>query len=259
MTLYEDRRRAESYGQDAERYDRARPGYPAALADGLLAEHPKLVLDVGCGTGKAGRLFAERGCVVFGIEPDPRMADVARGHGINVEVGTFEAWDPAGRQFDLLISGQAWHWVDPVVGPRRAAEALRPGGRIALFWTLFKHEPAAKAAFDEVYGRLAPELASDSGMLGTVNRGGGAGHVAGLVRTGLFERPRMRFYEWASRVTRDEWLDQVPTHSDHRLLAPDRLTALSTAVGAAIDALGGEIRVSYEVWMITARRSPSSA
>jgi SAM-dependent methyltransferase len=259
MTLYEDRRRAESYGEDAERYDRARPDYPVALADDLMAERPKLVLDVGCGTGKAGRIFAERGCVVVGVEPDPRMASVARRRGIQVEVAKFETWDRAGRRFDLLISGQAWHWVDPATGPRRAAEALRRGGRIGLFWTLFKHEPATKTAFEEVYRRFAPELANDSGVLGTVNRGGGSGHIAGLVRTGLFERPRMRYYEWASRLTRDEWLDQIPTHSDHRLLTPDRLAALSEAVGAAIDALGGEIRVNYNVWMIIARRSPSSA
>ena len=54
--LYQDRQRAESFGNDALRYDRARPTYPTALVDDLLAGRPGdqlRVLDVGCGTGKA--------------------------------------------------------------------------------------------------------------------------------------------------------------------------------------------------------------
>ena len=44
------------------------------------------------------------------------MADFARRTGIEVEVATFEAWDSAGRTFDAVAAGQAWHWVDPVAG-----------------------------------------------------------------------------------------------------------------------------------------------
>ncbi len=86
------------FGQDAVRYDRARPSYPTALIDDLVSDEPGRVLDVGCGTGKAARLFAARGCQVLGVEPDDRMAAVARSYGIPVEVATFEAWDPAGRR-----------------------------------------------------------------------------------------------------------------------------------------------------------------
>jgi hypothetical protein len=35
------------------------------------------------------------------------MAALARGHGLDVELARFEAWDPGVRRFDLLISGQA--------------------------------------------------------------------------------------------------------------------------------------------------------
>jgi len=53
---------AESFGADAERYDRARPGYPAAMVDRIVAASPGPdVLDVGCGTGIAARLFREAG------------------------------------------------------------------------------------------------------------------------------------------------------------------------------------------------------
>ena len=57
------------------------------------------------------------------------MAEVARRRGLAVEVAAFEAWEPAGRRFDAVVAGQAWHWIDPDAGAAKAAEVLRPGGR----------------------------------------------------------------------------------------------------------------------------------
>jgi len=69
---------AESFGTDAQRYDRARPGYPDALVARIAAGSPgPKVLDVGCGTGIAARQFQAAGCTVLGVEPDARMADFA--------------------------------------------------------------------------------------------------------------------------------------------------------------------------------------
>src|SRR4051812_38470681 len=109
--LHDDRERALSFGTIAERYDRFRPAYPAALIDDLAALRPRLTLDAGCGTGKAAAALAGRGLAVLGIEPDLRMANTARRHGIEVEVASFEAWDARGREADLIVSGEAWHWI----------------------------------------------------------------------------------------------------------------------------------------------------
>ena len=99
-------------GADAGRYDRARPGYPAAMVDRIVAESPgRDVVDAGCGTGISARLLQAAGCRVLGVDPDPRMAELARGSGLDVEVAKFEQWDAAGRTFDAVIAGQAWHWV----------------------------------------------------------------------------------------------------------------------------------------------------
>ncbi|HEY6787903.1 MAG TPA: class I SAM-dependent methyltransferase [Trebonia sp.] len=73
---------AEGSGADAGRYDRARPTYPAGLVDRIIAASPgRDVLDVGCGTGIAARLFQAAGCRVLGVDPDPRMAELARQAG----------------------------------------------------------------------------------------------------------------------------------------------------------------------------------
>src|SRR5581483_897784 len=67
---------AESFGVDAERYDRTRPHYPAALVDRIVAASPgREVLDVGAGTGISSRQFQAAGCAVLGVEPGARMAE----------------------------------------------------------------------------------------------------------------------------------------------------------------------------------------
>src|SRR5215469_8355085 len=85
--LHRHRQVAESFGADPRRYDRARPRYPAALVERIIAASPGPgVLDVGCGTGIAARQFQAAGCRVLGVDPDARMAGVARQSGLEVEV-----------------------------------------------------------------------------------------------------------------------------------------------------------------------------
>jgi SAM-dependent methyltransferase len=123
---YQDRQVAESFSEDAGRYDRTRPPYPGALVEAIVAASPGPdVLDVGCGTGIAARQFQAAGCTVLGVEPDARMAAFARRSGTEVEVATFEAWDSAGRDFDAVIAGagstvRRWRftWMPAAPWPR---------------------------------------------------------------------------------------------------------------------------------------------
>jgi SAM-dependent methyltransferase len=252
--LHENRRRAESFGGESDRYERTRPGYPDELITELMADDPSSVLDVGCGTGKAGRLLVDRGCDLLGVEPDPRMARVARRLGMPVEVATFEQWQPQGRTFDLVISAQAWHWVDPKRGPIKARSVLRPPGRLAVFWNIYVHEPEMRVALDDVYARVAPEIAGrDSLALGRDSDEAGWAHLAGIASTGLFEPPEHHEYESARQHTTEEWLDGLPTFSDHAQLPTRQLDALLDAVRVVINERGGVIKIRYATHLVTAR------
>jgi SAM-dependent methyltransferase len=254
--LRENRRRAESFGKEAERYERARPSYPESMVDDLLASKPSRVLDVGCGTGKVARLFLARGCEVLGVEPDSRMASVARSLGIQVEVSTFEAWTPPHRMFDLVVCGQAWHWVDPSVGLRKAAAILPPGKWLAIFWNRGRFDPATAAAIDQAYLRFAPALATESGPLGNTPTDP-ARDIDAIAATHLFGPCQLRTYNWAQQYSRDQWLDQLATHSNHIALESEQLATLLDAVGSAIDRRGGSITVDYETQLISAQRIES--
>ncbi|MFD7985009.1 class I SAM-dependent methyltransferase [Kitasatospora indigofera] len=255
---------AESFGSDAERYDRTRPPYPDALVRRIIAAAPARgapgaldVLDVGAGTGIEARQFRAAGCTVLGVEPDPRMAGFARRSGIEVEEATFEAWDDAGRRFDAVVSGQAWHWVDPVLGAAKAAEVLRPGGRLAVFWNVARPPAGAAGAFAAVYDRVAPDsLAARAHRLPTAAL---AGYSAvfdraadGIRQAGAFGEPEQWRFDWRRRYSRDEWLDQLPTQGDHGRLPPAVLAAVLAGVGAAVDALGGAFTMEYSAVVVTA-------
>ena len=256
---HRQRQVAESFGIDPERYDRTRPHYPAALVDRIIAASPGLdVLDVGCGTGIAARQFRAAGCEVLGVEPDARMADFARGGGVDVEVATFEAWEPAGRKFDAVVAATAWHWVDPVAGAAKAAQALRPGGLLAPLWHVF-HLPSAVAdASAAVYRRIAPD--SPVNAVSTMS----AMEVyqmmfdkaaAGIRQVGGFSEPQQWRFDWEQSYTRDAWLDQMPTQGALTRLPPDQLAEVLACVGAAIDAMGGSFTMAYSTVAVAAQRA----
>ncbi len=250
--VHTNRVRAESFGTVAAAYDRFRPTYPAALVDDLAALAPAAVLDIGCGTGKASVLLAARGLNVLGVEIDQQMADVAGGHGIEVEVSGFEDWDDRGRRFDLVISAQAWHWVDPARGVPKVARVLAPGGTAALFWNYDRLEGPVRAMLDSVYAEHAPELLQSvvHGRSSQAERG----HAQWFDDCPDFDTVRTQHYSWQRTFTAGEWTGMARTHSDHLLLAPGRLDALSAAVRAAIDQLGGSFATQYGTFAIYAHR-----
>ncbi len=249
---------AESFGSDAERYERARPGYPQAMVDRILAASPGSdVLDVGCGTGIAARQFQAAGAKVLGVEVDARMAEVARRSGLDVEVAAFEAWDPDGRAFDAVIAGQAWHWIDALAGAAKAAEVLRPGGRLAAFWNAGQPSPDLAEAFSAVYRRVMtgplasiwvkPALEAYAVPFTKA--------AAGIREVGGFGDPEQWRFEWEWSYTREDWLDQLPTFGGHTQLPPAQLAELLAGVGAEIDAMGGSFTMRYTTVAVTAARA----
>ncbi|MGW8634713.1 class I SAM-dependent methyltransferase [Streptomyces sp. NPDC055793] len=259
---HEARRMAESFGVDAQRYDQARPDYPAALVTRIVADAPGPdVLDVGCGTGIAARQFQAAGCAVLGVEPDARMADFARARGLRVEVATFEAWQPGDRRFDAVVAAQSWHWVDPLAGAAKAARVLRPGGRLAIFGHVYEPPSEVAEPFAAAYRRAVPAspLNGQPAQRPLSLYQAGYAKLADKIReTGQFEESEQWRFDWEQTYTRDQWLALLPTTGALTQLRPGQLAQVLDAVGSAIDSLGGAFTMHYTTLATTAVRTDAS-
>jgi SAM-dependent methyltransferase len=255
---------SEGFGADARRYHRARPDYPAALFEQIAQSLPaaeRSVVDVGIGTGIAATLLRDAGCDVLGVEPDERMAVLAREAGFPVEVARIEDWDPAGRSFGAMTAAQAWHWVDPLAGAAKAASALVAGGLLAVFWNSFLPPREVNAAIGAVYERVLPRLLPEAPSMGG-GMPGPAGYqrlcdtaAEAMAATSAFGEPERWRFDWSRDYTTAAWLDAVQTFGGWgRIPAEGQREALD-GIGAAIDHFGGSFTMGYATVGVTAARS----
>jgi ubiquinone/menaquinone biosynthesis C-methylase UbiE len=121
-------------------YEACRPGYPDHMVEFVVAtaglDAGARVLEVGCGTGQLTECLAGFGFSLTAIDIGPSMIDAAKrrleGSAVSFQVASFEDLDAAGASFDLIVSGAAFHWIDPEVRFAKSARLLRPGGWLAV-------------------------------------------------------------------------------------------------------------------------------
>jgi ubiquinone/menaquinone biosynthesis C-methylase UbiE len=98
---------------------------------------PRVVLDVGCGTGRLLRAAARRwpGARLIGVDPAEAMVTVARRLTPEAEfhVAGAESLPLPDAVADVVLSTISFHhWGDQAAGLREVARVLRPGGRFGL-------------------------------------------------------------------------------------------------------------------------------
>jgi SAM-dependent methyltransferase len=225
----ERERLRQTFNQAAGSYDRARPDYPEAMFDDLvaltgLAEGDRL-LEVGCGTGKATRQLARRGFRITCVELGPELASAARrnlaDYPVEVVEARFEDWHPPGPVLGaaLVYAATAWHWIDPAVRYQRAWRALRPGGHLA-FWKADHVFPVGGDPFfgeiQEVYDEIGEGLPPGAGQ---PRPGELPDDRAGIEASGLFEVVAVRQYDWERIYRAEEYIELLGTFSGHIAMA----------------------------------------
>jgi len=237
------------FDRSAEAYDTARPGYPERMIEDLIrgsgVPEAGRILEVGCGTGQLTCPLAERGFEITAVELGRKLSKLAEKNlklypNATVVCADFERWDVEPNAYDLVVSAQAFHWIEPTIGYPKVHAALRAGGSLALVWNLFPgSEAPVYRSLDEVYRACAPQLCTAPGRRSLEER------VERTVReiraSGLFGEPSVNRYPWTATTTSAGYLELLRTFSDHLALDPADLERLLPAVRSVIDRFGGTI------------------
>jgi SAM-dependent methyltransferase len=253
-----------SFGRVAELYEEARPSYPRALIEDVLAyaglSDGDEILEVGAGTGKATRLFAAGGWRIVALEPSAEMAAVARRvcapyPSVEIVESDFEHWHLPSARFRLLISAQAWHWTDPDTRYAKARAALRTDGALAVFWNHPDWQGCElRAELDQAYREAAPEIEKGAPMRpSTEQEDLYADWQAEIAAAAGFGSAEVRNYAWNSRHTGEQYVRLLGTASDHLLLEPATRERLLERIKAVIDGHGGAFDLTFATRLYLAR------
>ena len=244
-----------SFDSAAAEYDAARPSYPDGVYDiletlsGGLVD--RLVGDGGAGTGVVSRQLLERDAVVVAFDPGAGMLRRAlqRTPELRALVAEAGAIPIRSDVFDLLCFGQSWHWVEKTAGVREAARVLTTGGWWAAWW----NHPWADAEewFDAFLTLLESRCSGYSRDSRDVDWCAEA-----IAASDLFHPPQRHVVSWDRRVSVEDWLVDLRSHSyvidlgepDASALIADVESILRGRFGSAI------MTVPYETRLWTAQR-----
>ena len=203
-------RRASSFGDQADAYDRHRPDYPREAVEWAAAgagRPVREVLDLAAGTGKLTRGLIDLGFSATAVEPDPGMrAELSRRlPAVPVLAGKAEDIPLPDESVDAVFIGQALHWFDHGPAFAEIRRVLRPGGVVAPLWN---HDDASVAWVAE-FSRLVRTNVS----------GGFSDGSETLTADGFdrFEHRQFRHEHWR---TIDSLLATIATHSQMLVANP---------------------------------------
>ena len=134
-----------------------RPAFEAAL-DALAITPSTRLLDVGCGSGLALRLAADRGATVSGLDASGALLEHARRRvpGAPLVEGELEDLPFPDASFDVVTGFNSFQYAArPAIALAEARRVLASGGRV-LYLNWAPPERCEAAAYLAAIGRLMP-------------------------------------------------------------------------------------------------------
>ena len=278
------RRYAQVFDDVAEEYDRERRGYPDGLVDAACAygglRPGDSVVEVGCGTGLLTSSLLARGLIVDAVDPGANMIRLAERRvgeeaAVRFHHGRFEEVALPPRAFAAVFSATAFHWIEPSVGWARAAKLLAPGGLLALLQYCDVHDASTAddwEALIDALATVAPDIAAtwpelrdgDTILAGAASRRDNisevwswiGGHRLAVPEAArLFEDVEVAVAPIYTEQTGDEVNAVLRTTSLYARIPDDRRQAFQDENLRVAERLGGVVRASELVVLVTGRRS----
>jgi ubiquinone/menaquinone biosynthesis C-methylase UbiE len=257
--------RKNTFNEIAKEYDKFRPNYPEQLFTDILKQtairKDDSILEIGCGTGQATIGFVNQGyenltCIELGYNLAKLTREKFKDKS-NVKIinSAFETWQSEKNDFDLAVSGTAFHFIQPQeIGYRKVYDLLSDQGSIAFFWTV--HVPSFDDIFNQIrdsYKRYAPQL-DDSKNPPIEQIIDERSHIT--LKDGLFKELEVKQYRWADTYTATEYISLLNTNSRHRLITEEIRFKLFGEIKDTIEQHGGAVIKPQAVALFLARKNP---
>ncbi len=257
------------FGADPTNYDAIRPPYPDQVYDFLQTtgalRHTVATLELGAGNGLATRRLLERGAhPLTTLEPDARFApfltSLAATHAAQVQVfhTSFEDAALPARGYDLVAAATSFHWIRPAVRVVKAAEVLRPGGSLAVWWNVFGDPEREDLYHEATRSILEPLSRSPSDPPDAVPFAlDTAARRHEITATGTFDVPDYGAYRWVLWLSTQQVGALYATFSAiSRLPAGQRRAILDRLMAIAERDFGGRVARNMVTPVYVARRRP---
>lgn len=246
----------------ADCYDAYRPTPPSVIIDILIqlagVAEPKLVVDLGCGTGLSSRIWAGRAQEIVGVEPSADMRAQAEARASAMKTNTkmrfraglsTETGLPDGCA-DIVTCSQSLHWMEPEGTFAESARILRPGGVFAAIdcdWPPVTNVEAERA-YQEASSRIRA-LSQERGVSESVKRWSKDKHLERIRESGRFRYVREILAHGVETGNADRlvglMLSQGSAQSLLKLGLSEEEIGIARLREAALDALGTELSPWY--------------
>lgn len=156
-------------------YAQFRPGYPKAFMDWLCSTigivKGSVLADIGSGTGILTRQLLEYGNVVYAVEPNDDMRNIAEDdlrafpNFVSVKA-TAENTTLPDQSVDFITVAQAFHWFDRERFRLECRRILKQDGKVVLVWNSRAPEDKLVMENDRVNRKWCPGFKGFSGGMG---------------------------------------------------------------------------------------------
>ncbi|HUD07350.1 MAG TPA: class I SAM-dependent methyltransferase [Candidatus Saccharimonadales bacterium] len=253
-----DKKRALSFKDNAQLYEKVRPGYPdtwiSDLQEVVKLNKKSKILEVGSGTGKATSDLIKVSKHVTCLDPAKEMLEIAESKFptlkfINL---TFEEFN-SDELYDLIISATAWHWVDPAVGYKKAYDLLVESGFMAIIrYYHIDSDPKSfhnRAQYIYEYYNKATSSKRHAEQLNRIKED------ALALNNNYFQLVKKFEYKWQVNYSIEDYLALRNTYSDHITMDPaDRLKMEHQLKEFAQKEFGGKLTKKYTTVLFIAAK-----
>ena len=200
------------------------PEYPVKLLVSYLGHEPGTVVDLGCGPGISTAVWQGRCREVVGVEPNSDMVRAARELYTEPGIRFVQAFGHdtglADHSVDIVVSSQAFQWMEPVSTFAEIDRILVSGG---IFATIdYEWPPMFNWKAEMIIRQFGKELSAlDEGR--EANRGivrwSKKDHIKHMQEAGIFRHIREAFFASCQEYTAERLVGMALSHSSARFVA----------------------------------------